>query len=526
MSHPQSRTMTFEPLYYADRITIINPRGDAGIVTLWTPLQTAMRMIDKISPSILDPCNGRVAVISNLYGDGMYQMLCNLLYNPQIRHLVAVGEELLAPTTAEIEAFLRYGLEQAVMLGTTINRIPGTSRIFPLLEDFDTARLQRQLTFAYLGKLAGGEAGARLPGYLDALPRHTSHIAGERLRVEIPPALPGDYAFQPSDITAHQVTRRRPLDCWEELVTRVVRFGHPVELRSGPRLELLNTRAVITEPVVEPAEVLEQYGFSLERFRKYQNMMLDPSVPPDISYTYGNRLRAYFHSGGRDIDTLDSVVKELRHNPESRHAFVSLWDTSADLHAAERDDASVPCLVTVFFRRSEGRLTLTATYRSHNLLSAWLQNVYGLMKIQEEVCQRTGMAPGPLTVISHSLGIDPRSPQYGVARGIAARWTRDEDLDRSTGKHSLREDPNGYFIVTVDEAAGELVAEHRYEGLLVKQYRADRAAKIEREVIGDMAVSLVSHALWLGRELATKELVLRQRRRGQAGGAAGEAPAP
>jgi thymidylate synthase len=166
--------------------------------------------------------------------------------------------------------------------------------------------------------------------------------------------------------------------------------------------------------------------------------------------------------------------------------------------------------VTLFFRRSQGRLTLTATYRSHNLLTAWLQNVYGLLGIQQWVCDRTGMPPGPITVISHSLGIDPRSPRYEFAKGIAERWTRDEDVDHETGKHSLREDPNGYFIVTVDK--DEVVAEHRYEGLLVKQYRGDRAAKIEREVIGDMAVSLVSHALWLGRELMTKAEILRKQR--------------
>src|SRR5205823_3726546 len=89
---------------------------------------------------------------------------------------------------------------------------------------------------------------------------------------------------------------------------------------------------------------------------------------------------------------------------------------------------------------------------------------------------------------------------------------RDEDIDRHTGQHSLREDPNGYFVVTVDEDEGEVVAEHRYGGLLVKQYRADRAIKIEREVIGDMAVSLPSHALWLGRELMAKEEMLRHHR--------------
>ena len=513
--------MIFEPLCSADRLDLVNPAGDVGLVTLWTPLRTAKRVLERVAPGVLDPATSRIAVMSNLYGDGLHQMLCNLLYNPQIRHLVALGEDLDLPTCMEIEAFLRSGLEKTVMLGTTVCKIPGTTRFLPLLDGFDAERLQRQLTFGYLGRLTSGGAAEELPEHLAALPRHSPPAPDERMHVVIPPPVPEDYSYRPSNVIGHRVTRRRPLDCWEELVTRTVRFGHPVELRNGPRLELLNTEVVVTEPSEEPAEHLQAYGFSLESFHRYQEKMLDAARPPGISYTYGNRLRGYFRREGKEIDTLESVVHALRRDPETRHAYVSLWDTAADLPAPGlQHDSSSPCLVSIFFRYSEGRLTLTATYRSHNLLTAWLQNVYGLIAIQREVCVRTGMPPGPLSVISHSLGIDPRSPRYELARGITGSWTRDEDVNRGTGKHSLREDPNGYFVVTVNQDAGEVVAEHHFGGLLVKRYRGDRAAKIEREVIGDMAVSLVSHALWLGRELMTKEQMLRQqlgRRSGRGG---------
>ena len=500
--------MTFKPLYYADKITVINPRGDVGLVTLWTPLRTARRVLQATDPEIFDPQKGRIAVISNLYGDGMHQMFCNLLYNPQIRYLVAVGEELEVPTVTEIEAFLKYGLEDDVMLGATVSRIRTTNRIFPALKEFDVPRLQRQLSFDYLGRLAGTNAG-RLPDYLASHPAAPADAEAQRIHVEIPPPIDDDYRYMPSDVGAHQITRAHPLDCWEELVVRTVRFGHPVTLSSGERLELLNTKVVITEPVEESASALERYGFSLDKFHSYQEKMLNPEVPPDISYTYGNRLRAFFRSDEKAIDTLESVKAILRRDPESRHAYISLWDVPTDLADGEDSGHSAtPCLVTLFFRRSEGRLTLTATYRSHNLLTAWLQNVYGLIRIQREVCQHVEVPPGALTVVSHSLGIDPRNSRYTLARAISNEWKRDEDFDRDNGRHTLREDPNGYFVVTVDEAAGQLVAEHRYAGVLVKQYRSDRAIDIERQVIGDMAISLVSHAMWLSRELAAKEQLL------------------
>jgi thymidylate synthase len=504
-----AQAMAFEPVYYADKLEIVNSSGDIGLVTLWTPMRTAKRLLPQLSPGILDPATSRVAVIANLYGDGMHQMMCNLLYNPQIRYLVALGQDLGLPTTEELAAFFAHGLEEATLLGTVVCRIPGTNRILPKLDGFDVERLQRQVRFAHLGKLSGDGAAAALASFLTSIPADTSPVAANRVHVAIPP---DDYAYRPSDIGAHQVMRARPLDCWEELVTRAVRFGHPVNLRSGPRRELLNAKVVITDPVEESAELLSDYGFSSEAFREYQEKMLEAVLPQGIAYTYGNRLRGYFERAGARMDTLDFVGRELRHNPESRHAYISLWDTAADLPGDDQEtETAVPCLVTIFFRRSADRLTMTATYRSHNLLTAWLQNVYGLMAIQQEICKRTEMPPGPITVISHSLGIDPRSPRYQFARHVADGWKRDEDIDRETGARSLREDPNGYFVVTVDGEAGEIVAEHRYGGLLVKQYRSDRASKIERQVIGDMAVSLVSHALWLGRELSVKEAILRQR---------------
>ena len=503
--------MIFKPLYYADCLTIVNPVGDVGLVTLWSPVGVARRLLEHGSPEILDTGTSRIAVMSPLYGDGLLQMLCNLLYNPQIRHLIAIGEDLGLPTVTEIARFLESGLEETVMLGEAVFRISGTSRFFPLLKDFNVERLRHQLSFSYLGKLAGGEAVRRLPEYVVSLPRHTPPAADERLHVEISSASQYGYAYRPSDVTGHQVIRRRPLDCWEELVTRTVRFGHPVKLRSGRRLELLNVKAVITEPADDPAEALKNYGFSLERFRDYQSKILNDELPSGIPYSYGNRLRRHFRRNGRQIDTLDSVVGILRRDPESRNAYISLWDTALDLPTASSQiPASVPSLVTLFFRNSQGRLTLTGTYRSHNLLTAWLQNVYGLISIQQSVCNQIQMPPGAITVISHSLGIDPDSPRYEFARGIAERWTRDVDVDRNTGRRTLREDPNGYFIVAVDN--DEIVVEHRYKGVLLKQYRSQEVPRIEREIIGDMAVSLVSHGLWLGRELMTKAEIIRRQR--------------
>ena len=473
--------MTFDALYYPDRVTVINPAGDVGLITLWSPFRTVRRKLG----GLLDPASSRVAAAANLYGDGMLAMLCNLLYNPQVRHLVAVGEDLGLGTCDELSAFLSHGVEEDVMLGRAVWRVPGTARVFPVVPGFEPERLSR-ITFRAFGKLSREGLAEQVASYVHDLPNGAT--TAERVRVELPSA--AEPTFRPSG--SHEVVRRRPLDCWEELVVRAMRFGRPVELRKGRRLELLNVKTVITSPAVEDADELARYGFDLDRLLAYQRRILDPSLPEGISYTYGNRL-----------GSLEPVTDLLRKDPETRGAYVSLWQ-EGDLGASSK-----PCLTTLFFRRSEGRLTLTATYRSHNLLWAWLENVYGLMAVLNHVADEAGMEPGAITVISHSLTVDPDSPRFGVAQAVAESWKSDDDLDRESGKYSLRQDPNGYFEVSADHERGVIVAEHRYGGMLVKRYEAERAVTIEREVAADMGVSLASHAMWLGRELTTKEQLLR-----------------
>jgi thymidylate synthase len=512
--------MRFEPLYYPDRLHVVNPEGDVGVLTLWTPVPAAKRRLEQLVPGVLDPARSRVSVISNLYGDGMLAMLCNLLNNPQIRHLMAIGQDLELPTCAELEAFLANGLEPTQLLGASVSRIRGTSRVFPQLDGFDAERLRSTLTFRAFGTFSEPALATELDEYLRALPTRPVGWSGDRIQVELPTSLGENYRFRPSDPAAHQVVRARPLDCWEELVTRVVRFGRPVELDNGPRLELINVRTVITHPVEESAQLLADAGFDLGDLRGYQRSMFDAQLPEDVSYTYGNRMGGFFDlvpstSQGRPTrNLLAAAAAQLRADPESRHAYVSLWDNVTDLPADGVSRASTPCLATLFFRLCGGVLHLTTTYRAHNLLVAWLRNVYGLIAIQRAVAEAAGLPAGPITVISESLTIDPRNSRYPLAQQIAAAWNTDEDFDRDQGKHSLREDPHGYFRVSVEAAKGEIVAEHCFDGLVIKQYRATSAAKIERQIIGDMAVSLPSHALWLGRELMTQENALRRMGRG------------
>ncbi len=206
--------------------------------------------------------------------------------------------------------------------------------------------------------------------------------------------------------------------------------------------------------------------------------MLLGALPEDQSYTYGNRIREYF-----GFDALAKFAARLRENPQDRDCYLALWDSRSDIDA---DDG--PCLVSLFFRVFDTRLTLTAAYRTHNALDAWLKNVYGLMKAQEIVARDSGLVAGPLTVISHSISVDPS--KYDFAKRVA-----------DFKAFSLEMDPNGQFIVSVDRDAGEIVAQHTTDdGQLLREYRAHKAERIQYEINRDCAVSDINHAIYIGRQ--------------------------
>lgn len=511
----------FQPLYHGDLIEVVNPHGDVGLITLWSPRRAVKRKLSEIAPDALDPRRSRIAALGNLYGDGIHAMLCNLLFNPQVRHLVAIGEGLGLPTCQELRSLIADGLEDAEVLGAPMKRIAGTSRLLPATPGFDEAPLRQRLTFHRLGKLSDERLGADLARLLDELPIAPAEAIPARIRVEGATAAPALGARRPSRLTAHHVERPSPLRCWEELTVRAFRFGARTQLRKGPRIELLNARAVVLQPQHDPEAALQARGFDRDDLLGYVERMLDPHLPEGIAYTYGNRLRAHFDAtGDAPLDALQAVIDTLSEDPQSRRAYVSLWDNSLDLASQGTDTtsssqgkrtqaSSAPCLATIFFRRTEsGALSLTATFRSHNLLTGWLRNVYGLIALQRRVAAGCGMPPGHITVISHSLSIDPQSDRYPLAQRLSESWRSDDDLDQVTGKRSLRQDPNGYFVVSADRPAGEVVAEHRFDGVLIKRYSGPRASGILAEIAADLAVSLPSHALWLGAELARNEALL------------------
>lgn len=472
----------FIPMHCRDDLSIINPRGYVGVVTLWSRKDYVQNKFFEMGID-LDPQSSPIVAFGNLYGNGLKYLLANLLYNPQIRFLLICGRNR-SGSLEELQNFFSLGVEECKSLGAIRNRIIGTRRTLDRGLTPQLFKFPPQIR--YVGDINDTDLEVKLKEFFDTLPQKKPHIQNlERLKIEMPEV---EIRYFPSNPRSHTIVKNTPLEAWKELIFCIYRFGHPVQLNAskGVRQELQNIKVIVEKPCDESKESLQKYGFSLEAFKEYQNDIVKGNIREDEDYNYGNRIRSHF-----GVDGLSECIKRLNKSSQDRGAFINLWDLKTDL-VTER---STPCLVTLFFRVFEDKLTLSATFRVHNAVDAWLQNFYGLMRIQQDVSEGIGIEIGAITVISHSISINPA--EYDRALKVV------EERER---KFEFEEDPNGQFRITIEE--GKIVVRHLYDGEIIKEYRSRKAERIQYELNRDHAISNIGHAIYIGRQLAEAERCL------------------
>ena len=488
--------MEFIPLYFGDKLKAVNPRGVFGVVTLWSKPEYVMERFREAGVD-LDPATSPIAVFGTLYGNGLRELLRNLLYNPQIQVLLICGHDR-SGSKRDLESFFKYGLEEFpsffsykspdsnIKISTA--RIRQTNRIIDDLvkpEDF-----VQKPTLQWLGDpreedtLLDIEDFFKDRGFIEPL-KSKPFMETDRKNIPLPEV---EVPYFPGNPRAHQIVKEGPLEAWLDLVFVISRFGRRVTLRKGDRLELQNVKVVVEKPREIEPEILAAHNLDTGKVGKYYREFLEGELRPDEAYTYGHRLRSYFK-----LDAVAILAERLRQDPEDRKAYFTLWDNNRDLTARD----SRPCFVSAFFRKFEDKLTLTATFRTHNALDAWLLNFYGMMALQQEVARRAGMEPGAITVFSHSISIDPKELDRALAVVEKRKW-------------KMHLDPMGYFRVTLD--GEEILVEHRAEDVTLKEYRGRSAVAVQHQIARDMAISDLNHAMYLGRQLAKAEMALKEGR--------------
>jgi thymidylate synthase len=188
-------------------------------------------------------------------------------------------------------------------------------------------------------------------------------------------------------------------DAWHRGMNLIWRQGWDIEDERGIRIkELLAMQVVVEDPYQDMIPI--EYSWSQERLEEYA-LQLQSGQNSGFEYTYGERLRSWSVPGqGLSVDQIDYVIRRLLASPSTRRATAITWVPPVD---TARDE--VPCMIVDDFKLRDGRLFLTALFRSHDFAGAYPANLYGLARLLQMVSCRVGAKPGSITTISASAHI-------------------------------------------------------------------------------------------------------------------------
>ncbi|WP_040656413.1 thymidylate synthase [Rubidibacter lacunae] len=465
--------------------------GQTAVVTGWTLKQAVISHLQSYE----------YAVVGQLYSPtrGLNVLIRNLLANPHVRYLVALDatrEDRNAGAVRCLLDFFESGFERGESdtgRECWIVRSPVAGYLDPELPATILEQVRAAIAWERAEAIAAAVERVQAIAQLDPLP-----VWGEAREFPMAEGVP---SVLPGPRYGHRIEGKTIADTWVKIVHRIKTTGvvRPTAY-DGFWQELVDLVAVVTDE--PPAFHFPEPNYlPIDRafLDSYIAQVMDDAPHRDgVKYTYGQRLRSWF---GRD--QIEQAIAKLVCDSGTARAVMSLWDVR-DHDAGD----SPPCLNHIWVRIGDRELSLTATFRSNDMFSAWPANAMGLRALQQHICtevaRRGGLELqlGPLVTVSQSAHI------YDDC------WDNAERLvsNHYASLHAIRDydDPSGSFAIALD-GDGAIVVEHLTPGSgeVTRSYRSRTAMQLYRKLAADFPALDVEHALYLGTELQKAETAAR-----------------
>lgn len=158
---------------------------------------------------------------------------------------------------------------------------------------------------------------------------------------------------------------------------------------------------------------------------------------------YGHRWRGYF-----GYDQLTAIIEELKQDPSTRRCVLAMWDGGdggglmasriGDLQTALDSGKDVPCNTQAYFDTIDGRLNMTVTCRSNDVIwGAHGANVVHFSFLLEYMAVMTGIPMGVYRQFSNNYHVYDnllargQFTNYAEAVRLADIYSRPAGLDRA-----------------------------------------------------------------------------------------------
>ena len=143
-----------------------------------------------------------------------------------------------------------------------------------------------------------------------------------------------------------------------------------------------------------------------------------PKIWQDMSDSNGNVNSNYGYQWERAYQ-LDKVVAQLKDNPETRQAAISIYD-GKEINKYRHD---TPCTYAVQFTVLDNKLNMCVIMRSNDLWFGFCNDQYQFSKLQEMVSERTGYKIGTYYHFAHNLHLyNDQIPEQNTLTSRARKY--------------------------------------------------------------------------------------------------------
>jgi thymidylate synthase len=477
---------TYQP--YCKFNQLICGHGQIAIITGWTVKQSVAKHLSV----------EEYAVIGNLYSPtrGISPLIRNLLANPHVSYLVILNGTKEDKNAGGCDCLLDF-LKHGVTLGKS-----DIGRDCWIINSQIRGYIDQEIPLKILDKLRDSLAWESVSSISE-----TINIVKDLARKKTCEPWEESLIFPQAETTptvlpgsryGHRIEGKTIAETWVKILQRIKTTGIIRPTQYGQWQELIDLVSIVTD---EPEDFYfpEPNYLPIERhfIQDYIGQILDDAPQKEgVKYTYGQRLRSWF---GRD--QIAQAINKLIREKDSSRVVMSLWDVKD----YEEND-SPPCLNHIWLRIINEELSLTATFRSNDMFSAWPANAMGLralqMHIRDNIIQQSNynLKLAPLIIISQSAHI------------YSDCWEHTEQVIKQEYDKICRQrdfyDPAGSFLITLQNDLIMVEQITPGSGEIVNCYSGKYAHKLYQQIAANCPHLQVEHSLYLGAELQKAEIAL------------------
>jgi thymidylate synthase len=175
-------------------------------------------------------------------------------------------------------------------------------------------------------------------------------------------------------------------------------FGHQMRFDLAQGFPLLTTKKIHTRSIIHELLWFLRGDTNIRYLKENGVSIWDEwaDANGDLGPVYGSQWRSWPAPDGRRIDQISEVVRDIRHNPDSRRLIVSAWNVAEIGHMA-----LPPCHLLFQFYVANGRLSCQLYQRSADIFLGVPFNIASYALLTLMIAQVTGLKPGEFI---HTLG--------------------------------------------------------------------------------------------------------------------------